>query len=70
MIVMHFDMQGEDIIKHTNSNVSCVYILVCKRKIFFSILMPSIICVHVTQHVCRPLCNIDIHLVTLLSIVM
>ena len=31
------------------ARVSCVYILIRKRKIFLSILMPSVICVHFSQ---------------------
>jgi hypothetical protein len=37
MILLHFIMQGEDIIEHTNDNVSCVYVSMCKRKILLSI---------------------------------
>ena len=46
MIVLHFNMQREDNIEHTNGKVSCAYILVCKRKTCLSILVPSVICIH------------------------
>ena len=47
MIVMHFSIQGKGIIEQTNGpwQVPCVYILVSNRKVFLSILMPSVICV-------------------------
>ena len=50
------------------ASVVCLY-LVCKRKIFLSILMASVICIHFSQ-LCRPLCNIGMHLITLLNILM
>ena len=48
MIVVHFSIQGEGIIEQSNGpwQVPCVYILVSKRKIFLSILMPSVICLN------------------------
>ena len=54
--------------------VSWVYILVWKRKIFLSILMVSVICVHFSQLINRmssvspcALCNIGMHFKTLLN---
>ena len=46
MIVLCFIMQGEDMIEHTNDKCR---VLVCKRKIFLSILISSVICVHYYQ---------------------
>ena len=48
MRVMQFSMQGEDILKLNNDKCLCSH-LVCKRKIFLSILNPSVICVHFRQ---------------------
>ena len=45
MIVLHFNMQGEDIMEHTNDKCH-VLTFSCARETFFSILMPSVICVH------------------------
>ena len=44
----------------------CVYIFVCKGETFLNVLMPSVIYVRF-QYTCRPLCNIGIHLITLLN---
>ena len=41
----HFNMQGEDVMQHANGKVSCVDILVCRRKKFLSILMSNVILV-------------------------
>ena len=49
MIVLHFSMRGEDILDRTNGKCHVFTFLVCKRKIFLSILMASIICVHFSQ---------------------
>jgi hypothetical protein len=49
MIVLHFSMQGEDSIEHTSGKRHLYTFLVCKRKIFLSILMPNVICVHFGQ---------------------
>jgi hypothetical protein len=49
MIVSSSSMEGEDILEHTNGKFHGVYILLCKRKIFLSILMSSVICVHISQ---------------------
>ena len=46
MIMLHFSIQGEDIIEHTKRRMSFFYILVWKRKILFNILMLSVISVH------------------------
>ena len=43
MMVLCFIMQGKDVIER---KCHVFYILVCTRKIFLSILMPSVICVH------------------------
>ena len=42
MIGLHSSMEEEDV----SEQVSCAYILVCKRKILSSILVLSVICVH------------------------
>ena len=51
MIVMQFSIQGESFIEQTTGpwQMSCVYILVSKRKTFLSILMPSVICACFSQ---------------------
>ena len=49
MIVLHFSMQGEDISSTLMASVICLYSLVCKGKIFFSMLMARVICVHFSQ---------------------
>ena len=45
MIILSSSTEGKEIIEH----VSYVYILVYKRKIFLSILMSSVVCVHFSQ---------------------
>ena len=45
MIVLCFSMQRGDIIEHIIEKCH-IFILVCKRKIFFNILLSSVICVH------------------------
>ena len=49
MIILCSNVQGEDIFARTNGVWLCVYILVCKRKIFLSILMADVNCVHFSQ---------------------
>ena len=53
MIVLWFSIQGEDIIEHANGKC-CVYtVSLCEKVIFFSILMPSVVCVyfnHLVDH--------------------
>jgi hypothetical protein len=49
MIVWRFSVQGEDSFEHDNGKCHVFYILVCKRKVFMSILMPSVIGVHFRQ---------------------
>lgn len=44
-----FSMQGEDVCERTNGKRHVFYILVCMRKLFLSILMPCVICVHFGQ---------------------
>ena len=48
-IVLRFGMQGEDIIEHTNGKCHVFYTLVCKRNVFSSILMPSVLSVQFNQ---------------------
>ena len=49
--MLHFSMLKLGIIEYTKLSRSCVYILVCKRKVFLSILMPSVRFVHSSQFV-------------------
>ena len=49
MIVLRSSMQDEGTIEHSKWQVSCVYILVCKRKILFSIPLTSAMCIHFSQ---------------------
>jgi hypothetical protein len=42
-------MRGEDIFENTNGKCHVFTFLVCKRKIFLSIVMASVICVHFSQ---------------------
>ena len=49
MVVLHSSMKREDIIEHTNGKCHVFAFLVCKRKIFLSILMSGVICVHFSQ---------------------
>ena len=68
--MLSFNMQGEDIVEHISDKLSSVYVLVCKMKMFLSILMPKCqICVHI-QSTCTPLCNIRIYLTPLSDILM
>jgi hypothetical protein len=63
-------MQEEDIFESTNGKCHILKILVCKKKIFLSILMASVICVHCSQLVDQCMCNISMHLITLVNILM
>ena len=54
MIILHFSLKEEYITEHTTWKVSCDDILICKRKIFLNILMPSVSCVHF-KSIGRPL---------------
>ena len=45
MIVLHFSMQGEDVIEHANDKGHVFTFLVYKR----SLLMSNVICVHFRQ---------------------
>jgi hypothetical protein len=45
MIVLHFSMQGEDVIEHANDKDHLFTFLVCKR----SILMSNVFYVHFRQ---------------------
>ena len=49
MIVLRSSIHWADIIVHTNGKCHVFTFLVCKRKIFLSILMLSVICVHFSQ---------------------
>ena len=62
MIVLHFSMQGEDIVEQTNGKCHVFTFKYAREKYFLNILMPSVICVHFSQ-------LID-HCVTLLNILM
>ena len=44
--VLHFIVQEKNILEHTNARCHVFYILICKRKIFLSILTSSVLCVH------------------------
>ena len=45
MVVLCFNVQGENVFSVLMTSVMCLN-LVCKRKIFLSILMASVICVN------------------------
>ena len=49
MIVLRFSVQRKDIFDCTIGKYQVFTFLVCKRKIFLSILMATIICVHFSQ---------------------
>ena len=49
MIILCFSIQGEDILEHANDKCHVFTFFVCKRKMFLSILMPSVICLHFSQ---------------------
>ena len=70
IIVVHSSMQGDELLLGMLSIlVSCVYILVCWRKDTLD--HTNVECRLCTlQSTCRPFCNIDIHLITLLNILM
>jgi hypothetical protein len=47
------------------ASVSCVYILICKREMFLSMLMPSVTCVNFSQLVDHY--DIGIHLINIVE---
>ena len=52
IIVLRFNMQGADVNEHTNHKCHVfTFLNLCKRKVFLSIRMPSVICVHFSQFV-------------------
>ena len=55
-----------NILLSTLMDVSCAYILVCRRTIFFSVFMSSVICTDLWS-ICRPSCNIWLHLIPLIE---
>ena len=50
MILLLFNIQGVDIIDHTNGKCNALHFSM-QEKIFSSMLMPSAICVHFSRHV-------------------
>ena len=68
MKVVHFGMQGEDIIEHSNGKCYLRISSPCKRKIFLRYTNAKlVICLLYFQSTCKPLCNVGIHLITLLN---
>ena len=69
MIVLRLSMPGKDVSEHTNGKCRVFTFLYARGKTVLSILMASVICIYSDQLVDH-LCNIGMHLVTILDLLM
>ena len=68
MIVLHFSMQGENILSVLMASVMCLHFSMQEKDIIEQANGKCQLCT--LRSTCKPLCNIDMPLITLLNILM